>query len=309
MLQSLYSGISALKSHQQMMGVVSNNLANVNTTGYKGSRTLFQDTLSQTLAFPTQGGKNGIQIGLGTGLSAVTPIYAQGSLQSTGLPTDIAIEGDGFLVVHDPNTAAGSNLYTRAGALRLDEQGYLVDPNGYRVQGFGFHVTDGDPGPGITPAYTVPTSADALEDIQVSTTVLQNAYTALYGGTPPAGTYSEIVSFSIESSGRILAKEDNGMTVPIGYISMTKFSNPEGLLRSGANMFSDTPAAGIQFTTYQAPGTSGLGKVRGGFLEMSNVDLGTEFTDMIRSQRGLQANSRVITSSDEILQELISLKR
>lgn len=314
MLQSLYSGISALRSHQQMLGVVSNNLSNVNTTAYKGSRTLFQDTLSQTLSFPTQSsatqaGKNGIQIGLGVGLSAVTPIFAQGSLQSTGLPTDVAIEGDGFLVVRDPASTTGGYYYTRAGALRLDSNGFLVDTNGFRVQGYGFHLTDSDPGAGVTPAFTTPTSGAAYEDIQISTSLLTTEYTALYGGAPPVGTVTDVVSFSIEASGRILAKEESGVTVPIGYLGMTKFSNPEALLRSGSNLFTETPASGLQFVGYQEPGTSGLGRLRGGFLEMSNVDLGTEFTDMIRSQRGLQANSRVITSSDEVLQELINLKR
>jgi flagellar hook protein FlgE len=99
------------------------------------------------------------------------------------------------------------------------------------------------------------------------------------------------------------------VTLPVGYIAENRFQDPQALLRSGKNDFVETPAAGRVFTGYKAPGNGGLGNLRAGYLEMSNVDMGQEFTDMIRAQRGLQANSRVITTSDEVLQDLIQLKR
>jgi flagellar hook protein FlgE len=289
MLQSLFTGISGLTTHQQLLNVVANNLANVNTVAYKGSRALFQDVLSQIYQSPTapsalQAGTNGIQIGLGVSLSSATSIFTQGSLQSTGVPTDLALEGDGFLVVRDPANA-GSYLYTRAGALSVDSMGYLVDTAGFRVQGY--EVPDQS-------APTLPVTGAALNDLIIK---------------PDATQAGKMVNFAIESTGRILMYLDDGSIIPVAYLSMNNFENKEGLLKIGENHFQETPAASASFAGYQAPGTGGMGRVRAGFLELSNVDLGREFTDMIRSQRGLQANSRTITTSDEILQELINLKR
>src|SRR5437764_1472457 len=118
-IASLYTAVSALQAHQQFMSVVANNLANVNTTGFKASRVLFSDALSQTLRAPTDAGGlnpggNGAQIGLGTSLGSITPIFSQGSLESTGLNTDLAIEGNGFFTVKD--TVSNTTYYTRAGA-------------------------------------------------------------------------------------------------------------------------------------------------------------------------------------------------
>jgi len=288
MLVSLFTSISGLKSHTQLLSVVSNNLANVNTSGFKGSRTEFQDQLSQTLVAPTtatsvQAGRNGVQIGLGVGVGSVTPIFTQGSLASTGVPTDVALEGSGFFVVRDP--ANGNTFYTRAGKLSVDINNFLVDSNGLRVQGF--QVPDQS-------APTVPAAGDPIGDITIA---------------PDASQTAPLVDFTIEASGRILLQLDNGNIVPAAHISLNDFTNKEGLLKVGRNLFQETPAAGIKFTGYQPPGVAGTAQLRAGFLELSNVDVAQEFTDMIRSQRGLQANSRVITTSDEVLQELINLKR
>lgn len=140
MMRSLYSGISGLKNHQTRMDVVGNNIANVNTVGFKAGRATFQDSLSQTLAGATVpgglgvgvGGTNPIQIGLGMGIASVDTIHSQGNLQSTGQTTDLAIEGSAFFVVGD-----GTNLYyTRDGAFSLDASGNLVMPsNGLVLQG------------------------------------------------------------------------------------------------------------------------------------------------------------------------------
>lgn len=291
MLQSLFSGISGLSAHQQLMNVVANNLANVNTLAFKGSRALFQDVLSQTFQAPTQstalsGGSNGIQIGLGVSLGTVTSLFTQGSLQSTGVPTDLAIEGEGFLVVRDPAApAGGGTFYTRAGAFSLDSNGYLIDGAGFRVQGY--QVPDQS-------APTSPVAGDPIQDLLIA---------------PDATQTSPMIDFVIESNGRVLLHLEDGSIVQAAFITMNNFSNPQGMLKVGRNHFEETPASSVQFTGYQAPGSVGMGKLRSGFLELSNVDLGREFTDMIRSQRGLQANSRTITTSDEILQELINLKR
>lgn len=279
-ITALYTAVSALQAHQQFMSVVANNLANVNTVGFKGSRVLFSDALSQTLRPPQESaglnaGGNGVQIGLGTGLGSITPLFSQGALQSTGLPTDLAIEGDGFFTVNDPVT--GANYFTRAGAINVDTNGYLVTPTGQRIQGGDVGASNGDP----------------LVDMQIPPDV---------GGVP-------VTSFSIDSSGKINALLSDGTTAEIGNITLEKFNNPQALLKIGQNLYRETGASGRVFNSYNTPGQNGVGGTRSGYLELSNVDLGQEFSDMIRAQRGLQANARTITTSDEIMQELINLKR
>jgi flagellar hook protein FlgE len=242
----------------------------------------FTDTLSQTLRSPTEAtattaGTNGIQIGLGVGLGAVTPMFDQGSLQSTGVPTDLAIEGEGLFVVQDP--ATGAFFYTRAGAMSTDTINRLtLDPNGFIVMG----SANG-------------TAGEAFIPILIQSTDPLN----------PA------VAFSIEANGRVNIQREDGSTETAGYLAVVDFENIEALRRVGKNLFQYTPAAGTdpQAVGYSAPGLEGRGVLRAGYLEMSNVDMAREFTEMIRSQRGLQANSRIITTSDEILQEMINLKR
>jgi flagellar hook protein FlgE len=275
MIPSLYSAVSALQNHQKMMSVVANNLSNVNTMGFKYSRSIFADTLSQTLIEPSEAiegisaGSNGVQIGLGSQLNAITPVFTQGSLQATNLPTDIAIEGEGFIVVQDPATE--QIFYTRAGALQFNSENLLITSGGMLVQG--------DIAGGST--LEVPNDPD-----------------------------NPMVSFSISPSGNIVALLQDGTVVDdIGQIALQRFTNPQALKKVGQNMYIETPAAGAALSDTVPAGTGGLGYIRAGFLEMSNVDMGSEFSEMIRAQRGLQANTRVITSSDEILQEIINLKR
>lgn len=297
-IEAMYTAVSALQAHQQFLSVVANNLANQNTVGFKDSRVLFSDALSQTLQQPTASsglnpGGNGIQIGLGVGLSTVTPLFTQGSLQSTGVPTDLAIDGPGFFVVKDPSSA--STYYTRAGALNLQNtnvagiQGYLVTPTGQRVQGTV-----------ITPPASSGVNGAALSDVSIPT----------QAGGPPA---LNVTNYSIDSGGRVNLLLSDGSNVPWMQLTLQDFQNPEALLKVGQNLYQATVASGSKFgpsgaDIFQTPGTSGLGSLRSGYLEQSNVDLGTEFSNMITAERGLQANARVITTSDEVMQELINLK-
>lgn len=279
-IPSLYTAVTGMQAHQQFMSVVANNLANVNTVGFKGSRALFADALSQTIHPPTAPsaatpGGNGAQIGLGATLSNITPMFSQGALQSTGLPSDVAIEGGGFFVMKDPITNA--QYYSRAGAFNIDLNGFLTSPTGQRVQGGAAPAANGDP----------------LVDMQIPATV---------GGVPVTG-------FSIDQGGRIIMALQDGTTAINGQITLEKFNNPQALLKVGNNLYQASPAAGPAFSSYHTPVSDGLGSLRAGYLELSNVDLGQEFSDMIRAQRGLQANSRVITTSDQIMEELINLKR
>src|SRR6476646_1346289 len=223
MLRSLFTGISGLRAHQQMLDVTSSNIANVNTVGYKSSSAVFEDTLSQTVAGAgapsgTTGGTNPIQVGLGVQLAGTSTNFSQGSNQYTGRTSDLLINGDGFFVLNHN----GQQTYSRAGSFSLDSAGELVSPDGSIVQ------------------------SAAGGNLNLS---------ALNSGT--------YVAWSISPLGGVNGVDHTGTTT--------------------------------------APGSGGRGTLTAGYLEMSNVDLASELTNLIISERGFQANSRVITTSDEVL--------
>jgi len=284
MLRSLFAGISGMRANQTALDVAGNNIANANTIGYKSASTVFQDTLSQMLtaassANATQGGRNPIQVGLGVQLAATAMNLGQGSAQTTGRPTDLMISGDGMFVVH----IGGEEQYTRAGAFSFDDQGTLVTPNGARVQGYLLDPT-GAPTGGLVDM----TLADA------------NAQPAV-----PVGV--SLKTYSFGPDGVLTGVYDDGISRKLGQLAMADFNNPMGLERVGDTAFRDSPSSGAA-----ALGVSGQGR-RGtmmvGSLEMSNVDLAAEFTNLILAQRGFQASSRVITTSDQVLEDLVNLKR
>jgi flagellar hook protein FlgE len=260
----MYSGISGMKNFQTKLDVIGNNIANVNTYGFKKGRTTFKDLVSQQIsgaAAPTngRGGVNPQQVGLGSQLASIDTVHTQGSLQTTGRPLDLGISGDGFFEVSD-----GTNkYYTRAGNFYLDQSGDLVTSDGLFVQD-----TAGT-------KINIPVTAQ---------------------------------SFSIGSDGKVNYINGGVLNSSPQVIRLAKFSNTGGLDKAGANNYLASTNSGAP--TLGAPGdTNGLGVVQAGTLEMSNVDLSEEFTDMIVAQRGFQANTRIITTSDEILQELVNLKR
>lgn len=415
MLRSLFSGISGLRGHQTMMDVVGNNIANVNTTGFKSSSATFQDLLSQVVkgaGSPTgdTGGTNPAQVGLGSRLSAIQQNFSQGALQVTGRSSDVAIQGDGFFVAN----IGGQQVYTRAGNFGFDAVGNLVTTDGALVQGwmadpvtkqinstspvgnltmppgqliapvqttgvqlgnmlsanaatgatvvtaievydtqgvgqdikFTFEKTDVnewtvtavdaagndlgdnvltfDPATGLLdsasedPWEIEPEPADNFPvPIVVSLFGTANTDTNAikeYGGTSTAAAVSQngspagtLQSFSIADDGVVSGVFSNGKTQQIGQLALASFTNPGGLEKAGSSTFRTTPNSGIP--QIGPAGVAGRGRLAAGSVEMSNVDLAAEFTNLIIAQRGFQANSRVITSSDEILQDLINLKR
>ncbi len=273
MLRSLFAGISGLRVNQTMLDVTGNNIANANTTGFKASTTVFQDTLSQMLTGAsgqneTRGGTNPVQVGLGVQLAGTVSNLGQGSSQMTGRGTDLMIQGDGMFVVQ----AGNEQMFTRAGAFTFDETGTLVTLTGARVQGFALDA-DGAPTGGLT-------------DIQL-----------------PAG----ITSYNFGSDGVLRGVDATGTQVELARVATADFNNPMGLERVGETAFrasanSGQPQIGV-------PGEQGNGTIVGGALEMSNVDLAAEFTNLILAQRGFQASSRVITTSDSVLEDLVNIKR
>ncbi|MGF9915428.1 flagellar basal body rod protein FlgG [Paenibacillus ehimensis] len=274
MLRSLYSGVSGMRGFQTKLDVIGNNIANVNTYGFKGSRVAFKDIMSQkisgvTAPTDTVGGVNAKQIGLGVTVGAIDTLHTPGSAQTTNKITDLRIDGDGFFLVSPTTDVDGQPLLTRAGNFDLDAQRRLVTADGMFVLNTGG-------------------TAVALEDT--------------------------VTSFSISQSGEIIAIGADGAATPTNqFIAVAKVTNPGGLEKVGGNLYRTTPNSNTEEIDPAAslannPAT-GTGAIISGQLEMSNVDLTSEFTEMIIAQRGFQSNSRIITTSDEVLQEVVNLKR
>jgi flagellar hook protein FlgE len=269
MMRGMFAAISGLKNHQMMLDVTANDIANVNTIGYKSARTTFADSLTQTQrgasgAGGGTGGANAAQIGLGVKLGSIDNLMTTGAMQSTGSPYDVAIQGSGFFRVgtsttNPPTPSALSATdagveYTRAGNFTTNSDGYLVTQDGYYVQGL---TTAG----GTTP------------------TLLQ---------IPPDSS-----NMAIGQDGAVSYVDNAGNRQQAGYLSLATFANSSGLERSGSNRWLRSANSGnAQIDT---PGAN-AGFTQAGAVEMSNVDLAQAFTNMITAQRGFQANSRVIST-------------
>ena len=282
MMRSMFAAVGGLRAHQTRMDVIGNNIANVNTTAFKSNRATFQDVFYQTMnsgsaATTERGGTNPKQVGVGANVATIDTVMTQGNVQPTGVPTDMMIQGEGFFVLG--NEDASEIYYTRAGIFGFDADGYLVDKS------TGLYVlnVDGD-------RFTITANP-------------QSYGINKYG-------FVTYVAADGTSSGAV-----NG-TETAFQIAIAKFSNPEGLLKEGENLYRYDVNAGAEAGGTAvgnldggAPGTQGRGTIVTSSLEMSNVDLAQEFTDMVITQRGYQANARTITTSDEMLQELVNLKR
>ena len=287
MLRALTSGVSGIQQFQNSLDVIGNNIANSNTIAFKSARTDFADAFSQTLqvssASSSGSGQAGMQVGSGVTTSAVKNVFTQGALNRTGVGTDLAIDGDGFFMVKDP--VSGVQYATRAGDFHLDGNNYLVTTKGLRVQGFEV------------------AASGTRGDIRI------DAATA-----PATVTPGSIMStFSINKDGSVWVNMSDGTSFQRANLLLQRFSDPQALLKQGDNLFSGIGAAGPLGGTAspqsELPNTLGLGAIQSSSLELSNVDLANEFANLITAQRGFQASARIITTSDEILQELVNLKR
>lgn len=425
MLQALLAGVASIKAHQMRMNVIGNNLANVNTTAFKGSRATFQDMISQTVRGgfgPTGniGGLNPTQFGLGVLVAGTDTDTGQGSLNATNRRTDLAIQGNGFFVVSN-----GSGFsYTRDGSFDLDAAGNLVmSSTGQRVVGWTSNaagVVDPSQALGATSYLQVPlgslTSAQVTSSVTLGgnlksdsaatdtwsssvrvydaqggahdlTVKFTNRQSPPQGNAPPGATSSwnweafegttsigssasagnsnlyfdangkmlnpsvvgnitvpakggasafdvdlnfggigqlaadtqvqvtnqdgheagSLDNFTIGPDGSIVGIFTNGLTRMLGQIAMASFTNDAGLQRDGNNLWGQTNNSGLP--QIGEAGKGGRGFMSAGFLEQSNVDIGQEFTDLIITQRGFQANTKVVTTVDEMLQDLLAIKR
>ncbi len=262
MFRSLWTGAAGMNTQQKNMDTVSNNLANVNTTGFKKSRAEFQDLIYANLERPEapidaeRSTPAGIQLGHGSRLSATLKDFSTGSLQETEQNFDLALEGDGFFIIEG---ADGEEYYTRDGSFKIDGEGNLVTSDGLHVQSF-----DGE-----------------LDE--------------------------ERSDVSISPEGVVSARTEDGEMEEIGEFELASFINPAGLEAEGGNLFSETAASGEpQIST---PGADGMGVLRQGFLEGSNVNIAEEMVNMITAQRAYETNSRSVQTTDEMMAIANDLRR
>ena len=288
MLKSLYTGVSGIKANQTKLDVIGNNVTNVGTTGFKKASTRFSDTLYQSQSFtigPSNkyGGSNSIQVGLGTKVAGIVTDTNQGSLQLTGRTTDLAMDGDGYFVV-----ATGSGTpndpyilsYTRDGSFTIDKNGDLVTLDGHRVMGKDVD-TNGDPIGDLKPI-NIPTTINGLGVVDFTV--------------------------SVDKNGMVNLVLDDGSQINHGMLEAVVFPNPESLNAVGSGRFKPSTNTGTPL--YLTDGDSAVfGRVTQGAIEMSNVDISEEFTEMIVTTRAFQSASKLVTTSDELLQEIINLKR
>jgi flagellar basal-body rod protein FlgG len=255
-MRALQIGATGMQAQQLNVEVISNNIANMTTTGYKRQRPEFQDLLYQNVIRPGAQSSDigtivpsGIQLGTGVRASAVYRIDEQGELQQTSNSLDLAITGPGYFQVELPN---GDTAYTRAGSFQLNANGQVVTSNGYVVK----------------PGLVIPKDTTAI---------------------------------TVNEDGQVFAKVD-GTTAPVqvGQLELATFANDAGLEAVGNNLLLETPASGVPVTG--APSSLGFGSLTQGSLESSNVNIVSEITNLITAQRAYEMNSKVIQTSDQMLQ-------
>lgn len=305
MIRSLTTATLGMRQFQGSLDVLANNLANLNTVGYKSSRADFVESLSSVLRAPTpdtatQSGTSGVAVGNGVATAAIRSNFSQGSINQSGLATDFSITGKGYFLVR--NTTSGETFATRAGNFRLDSAGYLVTDGGLRIQGIQDYQKD----------------PKAIGDIRFDKgTVPTNA--------PDSAKTSAITNISVDGSGRLNTLLDDGTQYVRAQIVLQSFSNEQALVRAGNNLFTNLSASGAAQAATAGGFTSnpsnpvlngavfanqdGMGRIEQGSLELSNVDVSREFANMITTQRAFQATARMVTTSDSILEELVNLKR
>ncbi|MCL2084922.1 MAG: flagellar hook-basal body complex protein [Oscillospiraceae bacterium] len=326
MMRSLYAGVSGIRAHQIKMDVIGNNISNVNTQGFKAGRACFVDLFNQTMRGATSpssglGGMNAMQVGLGVSTATVDRAFTTGATMTTGRMLDLALQGDGLFVCK-----RGSDLfYTRSGNLYLDEDGFLLTASGqylqgimidseysqrevtYEIEGVSHTVTETTIGLEVPEPITRYVFESDKEDIEwgdLSDPENEERFELIGDIVFPL----DFTNFSIDRTGLVTGLSPGGELVDIAVLPLAAFANYEGLTLEGDNLYTQSSNSGVPLFKQAGQGGA-VGDMRAGALEMSNVDLSKEFTDMIVTQRGFQANSRIITVSDTMLEELINLKR
>jgi flagellar hook protein FlgE len=323
----MYSAIGSMQAEQTKLDVIANNIANVSTTAFKSSIVNFSDTLYQSMASTTAptttlGGTNAKTVGLGSEVASINKSMSQGSALTTGRSADVCIDGDGYLIIAkgsvdstistsdtESSTPVEQVYYTRDGNLTLDEDGYLLTSDGYRVMGYrtneASYDVDSDTG-----------EATILSGAETSDNTTYNS-DELYAMTIPTEVNeSAVSSYTIGSDGVITAITGTGNYV-IGQIGMATFLNTEGLTDLGGNLAEESTNSGTAIirnaadigSTDTGYNAGAFGSIEQGYLEASNVDLTEQFTDMISATKAFQASSKMITNGSEILDTIVALIR
>lgn len=306
MVKSMFAGVAGLKAHQSKMDVIGNNIANVNTWGYKAGSANFMDAIYMTMSngnggVTTNGGYGGTnpsQVGYGANLGSISYDFTKGGYSYSSRGLDCMIDGTGFFIVGTLKQNVGLTdvgnqcSLSRVGMFYVDNNGYLTDAAGNYVYGWNATVTKDTNGKAVV---VDPVTTDPLNPIQIP----------MDTSTPPAPLF-DITSYSIESDGSIVATTSDSQTFVFGQVAIASVQNPNGLAKEEGYYYKPTNNSGK--VTAVAPGGA-VGKITGNALEMANVDLANEFANMITTQRGFQANSKIITVTDEMLQELVNMKR
>lgn len=315
MMRSLYSGVAGLRTHQTRMDVVGNNISNVNTYAYKSQRATFRDLYYQTIR-GSSNGKNAMQLGYGAQVGSVDTLHMRAGYTPTDRPQDVYIDGEGFLVVEDPKS--GSKMYTRVGALSFMPE---IDPaTGLESKTFKVVDINGNPVMGLNAVHYDPTGATPNTNPGKIDPKFYNGGNAVTPPAEPNGLilddsnftqisipdFAKYTDITIGADGIITGIRDDKVH-ELGAIPIARISNPEGLTMQGNSYYKAIKNTGE--IEYAIAGSNGIGGLVTGALEMSNVDLAKEFTEMITTQRGYQANSRIISVVDSMLEELVNLKR
>lgn len=315
MIKSMFSGVAGLRTHQSKMDVIGNNIANVNTYGYKSMRTTFKESIYSTSrsasdGSTTMGGRNASQIGYGSQVGSIDLLFTSGSYAPTDSPTDCMIDGQGMfllgpkdLVVEGDEGVTNATddekgdldkfFLSRVGDFKVDGQGYLVNSDGYHVYGFA--------------------NDDANEEFELDDTAKENLRPLRIQNAD--GTYDgedtqrmNIGAINIDANGTVTGIDaDTKKVVVIGKIAIANVPNANGLEKTQGPYYKAIANVGT-VRAYEA-GTGSTGNLLTNGLEMANVDLAREFSDMITTQRGFQANTRIITVSDQMLEEMMAMKR
>lgn len=312
MIRSMFSGVAGLRTHQSKMDVIGNNIANVNTYGYKAMRTTFKESIYSTSrssaeGSTTFGGRNAAQIGYGSQLGSVDLLFTSGSYAPTDSPTDCMIDGQGLFLLGPKDIMADGEpvqnatedekgdldkfLLSRVGDFKMDGQGYLVNSDGYHVFGF---VNDDANGDSFEPNH------EELRPLRIQTK--DGAWDM------EDGERINIGAISIDGNGTVTGIDaDTKKVIVIGKIAVANVPNANGLEKTQGPYYRAMANVG-KIRAFEA-GTGSTGNLLTNGLEMANVDLAREFSDMITTQRGFQANTRIITVSDQMLEEMMAMKR
>lgn len=268
---SFYTSLTGLKNAQTDLGVISHNIANAETGGFKKSRAAFADIVA-TSAFADPK----LTVGIGARVAEIKQDFSLGSLEQTGGALDVAINGEGFFTVVSP--LSGQTQYTRNGAFGIGTGGYLINSQDMRLQAFPVDATG---------AITSTTPADVVVP-----------------ATNGAG--SEFAGISIGADGLIVATYADGSNTPLGAVAIANFVSPNGLKQVGNSSWTSTGVSGA--ATYGQPGTGLSGQLMSGALEGSNVDIAEELVSLITAQRNFQANAKAVDTATQISQTVINLR-